>query len=96
MIFSIGFLISFNQSFTAIPVNTADSIAPSRVPKSSHPKKIKESTIENATQDTSNAILTFENSLCITSESTFTNVSPEFKITFAITLVQVAEHSLKL
>ena len=79
------FFISVSQSFTGTPVNTADSIVPSLVPTSFPPKKIKESTIENATHDTSKAIFTFENSLCITSESAFTNASPEFKITFAIT-----------
>ena len=66
-------------------MNTAEIIVPSLVPTNEPLKKIKDSTTENATQDTSKAIFTFENSLCITSESAFTNASPEFKITSAIT-----------
>lgn len=68
-----------------MPVQIAEIIVPSRVPTMEQLKKKSDSMIEKSTQLISKPILVLPKLLLILSESAFTNASPEFIITFAIT-----------
>lgn len=60
-------------------------MVPSLVPTIVKWKNMRDRAIEIITQSTSNIIFMFPNSLLNVSEIVFTNASPEFIITFAIT-----------
>lgn len=73
------------KNFTAIPVQKAEMIVPSLVPTIEKLKNIRDRIIERTTHIMSKAIFTFPKFLFVTSEIAFTNASPAFIITLAIT-----------
>lgn len=84
-IISTGFFSLLQKNFTTIPVSNAERIVPSLVPTIEKLKKMRDAARDTITHTTSKATFTFPNSLCIASEMAFTNASPEFMITLAIT-----------
>ena len=91
---STGSFSRFVKNFTTTPVNSAEMTVPSRAPTILKSKNMSDNIIELTTQKTSNAIFTFPNSLCAVSATAFTNASPEFIITFAITASAIPKPSI--
>lgn len=84
-IFSIGRNKICRKKLTTIPVHSAAMIVPSLVPTTLKLKNRRERRRANITQHTSKPILMLPKLPWLRSEIAFTNASPEFMITLAMT-----------
>lgn len=84
-----GFLSLRLKNFTMIPVRNAEIMVPSLIPTMVKSKNNNDNRMDIITHVISNAIFTLPNSWAVVSEIAFTNASPAFMITFAITANEI-------